>query len=362
MINTHKLKGGEKMSTVIELDDLVPKHTELPQHWNDWYFATTFEHDGKDYFLVQAITEGTFMGGPTVGLGLAADLFSPVQEGDAYVVGTPEKQIAIQKLQPPNAFNHTADDNAITVEMDDLKAICRPDEQTIFSGNETINGQLTFTPRGPVLRWGNKKDGQCAVVEKTSVSGVESLSEVRGTVAINGEEIDVKGRGVFEHVWIKALEFMNIRVMDWVYLNADEMYMFLCHCESISEDGTPYHFEDGSIYVLPKDDHVVAKKIDFVPENWVYLKPCRRFIPSRQKVTATTDKGTLETRISLSLYPQISQPVRMEPLTMHNITGWNMMFFDTPIEMEGKFIYANGDAVELTNGTGVNEQLRILPL
>lgn len=350
------------MSSFIELDDLVPKHLDEPQHWNDWYFAVNFEHEGTNHWLVFATTEGTFLGGPTMGLGFATDPFSPVREGDAYVVGEAVNQIAISKLQPDNAFTYTEEKDAVTIEMDDLTSICKPGEQTIISKNETINGQLTFNPRGPVLRWGNKKDGQCAVTKGTNVSGIESLSDVSGTVTIKGKDITINGRGVFEHVWIRALEFMNIRVMDWVYANADELYMFLCHSESISDDGTPYHFENGTLYLLETDDYLVTEKIEFVPETWVYLKPFRRFIASSQNVTATTDKGVLEMRITFSPYPQISQTTRMEPLTLHNITGWNMMFFDAPIVLEGKFSYNNGKTIELTNGRGVNELLRMLPL
>lgn len=350
------------MSAVIELDDLRPKHTDQPVHWNDWYFTVTFSDEGKDYFLVMAITEGTFMGGSGYSIGFCQDPFSPVQEGDAQVVGGPENHIGLGKLLPQDAFKYTEENDTIKVEMEKLRAVCGSDNQEIFSENETFSGHLTFSPRGPVLRWGNKKDGQCPVTEGTSVSGIESLSDVRGTITVNGREIDITGRGVFEHVWIKTLEFMKIRTMDWTYLNFDQLYAFLCHCESISDDGTPYHFEDGMIYLPGGKDLLVTKKIEFVPESWVYLKPYRRFIPSRQKVTVQTDKGVLNMQITLSIYPQIAQALRLEPLTMHNTTGWSVLFLDAPINMEGKFTLNNGKSVELTNGKGVNEQLRILPL
>ncbi|MBU7012324.1 MAG: hypothetical protein HXS46_16710 [Theionarchaea archaeon] len=350
------------MKSFIELDDLEPKYMDLPQHWNDWYFTASFEYGGKDHFLVMAITEGTFMGGSGIGIGLSSDPFSPTQEGDAQVVGEAVNHISVQKLHPAEKFKCRKEGDTITVEMDDLTALCRKDEQKIISRNESIKGELTCTPRGPVLRWGDRKDGQCPVTEGTSVGGIESLSDVHGTMTIKGEKVEITGRGVFEHVWIKALEFMKIRTMDWVYINSDQMYMFSCHCESISDDGTPYHFEDGTIYLIEQDDYLVTKKIDFMPETWAYLKPFRRFIPSNQKVAVQTEKGTLEMKIALSLYPHIAQAVRMEPLTMHSITGWNVMFFDAPIRVGGKFSYVDGKTVELSNGTGVNEQLRILPL
>ncbi|MGC1121736.1 MAG: hypothetical protein WBA22_11650 [Candidatus Methanofastidiosia archaeon] len=350
------------MSAYIELDDLRPKHMDLPTHWNDWYFTVTFSDEGKDCFLVMAITEGTFMGGSGCSIGFCQDPFSPVQEGDAQVVGEPVNHIGIGKLLPQNAFNYTEEKGTIKVEMEKLRAVCGISKQEIISENETLSAHLTFSPRGLVLRWGNKKDGQCPVTEGTSVSGIESLSDVQGTITVNGKEMDITGRGVCEHVWIKALEFMKIRTMDWTYLNFDQLYAFFCHCESISDDGTPYHFEDGVIYLLDGEDCFVTRKIEFVPEAWVYMKPYRRFIPSQQKVTVQTDKGVLDMRIKLSLFPQIAQAMRLEPLTMHNTTGWSVLFLDAPINMKGKFTYTDGNPVELTNGKGVNEQLRILPL
>ncbi|MBU7015044.1 MAG: hypothetical protein HXS52_13260 [Theionarchaea archaeon] len=350
------------MSTHIELDDLRPKHMDQPMHWNDWYFAVTFPCEGKDNFLVMAITEGTFMGGSGYSIGFCQDSFSPVQEGDAQAVGEPENHISIGKLLPQSAFNFTEEKGTVTAKMEKLAAVCSVDEQKIISEDETFRTHLTFSPRGPVLRWGNKKDGQCPVTEGTSVSGIESLSDVHGTITVNGKDIDVTGRGVFEHVWIRSLEFLKIRTMDWTYLNFDQLYAFLCHCESISDDGTPYHFEDGVICLPDGEECFVTKEIRFMPETWVYLTPYRRFIPSRQKVTVQTDKGTLDMQIGLSIYPKIAQAMRMEPLTMHNTTGWSVLFLDAPINMEGTFTYTNGDSVELTNGKGVNEQLRILPL
>lgn len=350
------------MKSHIQLDDLRPKGLDQPLHWNDWYFTVNFNHQGKDHFLVLSISEGTFMGGYSTQIGLSRDLFSPVREGDALVVESPVNHIHLANLHDEKALHFSEEKDTITVEMGEHRAVCTPGEQQIILSNETVNGSLTYTPRGPVLRWGDAPDGQCAVTEGTAVSGIESLSEVHGKMRIDGKEVNIKGRGVFEHVWIKALEFMKIRVMDWVYGNSDQMYMFICHCESISDNGTPYHFEEGTLYLVEEDDYMVAKKVTVMPETWVYLKEIRRFIPSVQNVTVMTDKGVLEMKIKASLYPQIAQGMRLEPLTMHNITGWGILFMDAPITMEGIFTYSNGKTVNLTEGKGVNEQMRLLPL
>ncbi len=350
------------MKSSIQLDDLKQKGRDQSLHWNDWYFTVNFNHKGKDHFLVMSIAEGTFMGGNGTQIGLSRDPLSLVQEDDAEAATEPKNHIHIHKLQPEDALKITEEKDTITVEMDDHKAVCKTNEQQIITKNETVNGTLTYKPRGPVLRWGDQVEGKCPVTEGTSVNGIESLSDVYGTLRIDGETVEIKGRGVFEHVWIDALAFMKIRVMDWIYANFDQMYMFTCHCESISDDGKPYRFEDGTLYLVKEDDYQIVKKFEIMPTAWVYLKASRRFVPYVQNVTVKTDKGVLEMTVTMSLYPQMAQAMRLEPLTMHNITGWSTLFFDAPIVMEGKFTYEDGKKVELTHGRGVNEQLRILPL
>lgn len=350
------------MKTSIQLDDLKPKGIGQPLHWNDWYFTASFNHKGKDYFIVLAVAEGTFMGGYGTSVGLSSEPFSPVQEEDCMVAKPPRHHFHMHHLYSEDAFTVTEGKETVTVKMGYHTAVCGVREQKLIVKSDDVQGELTTTPRGPVLRWGDKVNGKCPVTEGTSVNGIESLSDVRGTLTIKGEPIEVKGRGVFEHVWIDDLAFMKIRVMDWIYANFDQMYMFTCHCESISDDGTPYHFEDGTLYLIEEDDYMVTRKIDIMPQAWVYLAEARRFVPSQQQVRVETDKGVLEMTADISLYPQVAQAMRLEPLTMHSVTGWSVLFFDVPIRMAGTFTYKNGKTVALTRGEGVNEQLRILPL
>ncbi|MHA1362408.1 MAG: hypothetical protein ACTSP1_07715 [Candidatus Freyarchaeota archaeon] len=357
------VKEEEYRPAKLELEDLKPKYMDRQQRYNNWYFAANFTHDGRDYLVKFSIREGTLMGQNKIFLSLSTDPLILKQEGDVQVVQEPVNDIDIVKPLEDKDFKYTEDNDKIRIEMDELTAMCRVDEWKIVSRNKRLGADLTFTPRGPSTFWGGEKNAVCEITENTRVSGIETLSNFEGNVIIDGKEIEVQGRGLFERVWIGSLNFLEIRLVDWIVANFDQMYTFLCHVESDASDGRPFHFETGTVHLVMEDDYMVAKKLEVIPEKWVYLRSAYRFIPYTQRVKVETDKGSLEMMATLSMYPQpIDEPRRIENLTINNITGWSALFYDAPVKLEGKFTYKNGKTVKLTNGVGINEVLRILPL
>lgn len=357
------VKEVEPKPVSLELDDLAPKYSDRQQRYNNWYFAANFIHEGKVYLVKFSIREGTLMGQNKIFLSVSRDPLSLKKEDDIQVIQEPVNDIDIIKPLEEKDFKYTKEKDRIKIAMSDLTAICKADEWRIISSNENIGADLVFTPRGPSTFWGGEKNAVCEITEATRVSGIETLSNFEGKITINGEEIEVEGRGLFERVWISQLNFLEIRIVDWVVANFDQMYTFLCHVESNTSDGGPYHFETGTVHMVLEDDYLIAKKLEVTPEKWLYLKSAYRFIPYKQKVRVETDKGDLEMTTTLSMYPQpIDEPRRIENLTINNITGWSALFYDAPVTLEGKFTYKNGKTVELTNGLGINECLRIVPL
>lgn len=347
----------------LEFDGLKARNLDQLERWNDWYFVVNFMNKGKEYFLTLTINEGTLLGGNGIRLSLSSDPFSIKTEENVKVGVKAVNEITINKRQGKNALKYTENKNLIVIEMDDLTAHCKTNELKIISKNEIIKGELIFTPRGPVFWWGNKKNVQNKITERSDLRGFELLSNVHGKINVKGTEIEINDRGLFEHLWMNSLEFLKIRLEDWIYANFNQLFTFLCHVESNSDDGSPYHYETGTIYVIEENDYLFTKKIEFMPTNWVYLKAAHRFIPLNQKIRVKTDKGTLKMKTTLSLYPQfIGRPRRIEDLTIHNITGWNLMFYDAPITIEGKFFYKNGKTIKLTNGRGLNNVVRNFPL
>ncbi|NHI93348.1 MAG: hypothetical protein EAX96_12755 [Candidatus Lokiarchaeota archaeon] len=347
----------------LELDDFKPKFQDQEQRYNDYYCTMHFIHNGKENFAKFAFVDGTLMGDEKAQYQHTDSPLILKNEDDIQII-EPESSILIDKLQAPNSLNWDEKDNIVTLKMDQLTFSCSEKEIKITSNNETLGGDITFTPRGRVFRWGYKKGELVKLTNGTEINGIEQLCDFRGKLRIKGEEIEVEGRGIFEHVWFNKLSFLKIRMVDWLYMNFDQMTSFICHVESISEDGTPYHFETGTIHLLQQNDFLITKKIEFEPKNWVFLKELWAFIPKIQKVRVKTDKGTLKLKIELSLYPKLSKTLnrRIEFLTLHNLTGWRVLFYDVILKISGKFTYKDGKVIKLTNGTGVNEQIRVSPL
>lgn len=361
---TSKTAVKEKVSRAegLELDDIRMKNLDQQLRFNDWYFTLHFPHEGKECLVKFAITEGTLLGQGTL-LNYATGPLSLEKEKDVQVLKKPSNFIGFRN-QPssPDAFKYGEEDEGIVVQMDDLTAICNLDEQTITSKNEKLGFELKFKPRGPPLFWGGARNASSQITEGTLVDGLEALSDARGKIIIDGEEIDVEGRGLFEHVWFNKLNFFELRQVDWIYANFDQMYTFFCPVESALSDGRPHHHVTGTVYMIKEDDYLSAREIEVIPENWVFVEECYRFIPTQYKVKVETDKGVLNMNAAVAIYPQFSRIVRLENLCIHGIYAWNINFYDAPITLTGEFVYKDEKTVKLTNGRGMNETIRVVPL
>ncbi|MFX1538369.1 MAG: hypothetical protein ACFFDI_29615 [Promethearchaeota archaeon] len=349
------------VTSKITLEEVKPKFQDQDERYNNWYFAATFSYEGIVYNIKLSISEGSLLGQQNfISLSWDPMEISP-EEDDANVLKKPPNDIRI--ITGEEHIEYTKKRGQFIVEMGDLKAICKTNERRIISKNSKISLDLTFTPRGPVFYWGKEKGALCIVTEETHVAGIESLSNVKGTIKVNGKQIEVEGTGIFERVWFGKLNFFQIRVMNWCYANFDELYTYVCLCESEDNESKPFHFETGKVYLTLDDEYLFANKIEVAPESWVYLEEARRFIPWEQSLEVRTDKGKLKLRIIPSHYPQLIQPpTRLEAFIVDNIPGWNSLFYDLPVRFEGKFIYKDGRTLELSNGHGINEHIRIVPL
>ncbi|HOT92691.1 MAG TPA: hypothetical protein PLJ78_16705 [Anaerolineae bacterium] len=344
-------------SNRFEIDELTPKFLDQPEHFNDWYFTVHFEHGGRPLLAKFSITEGNLLGQATH-FTFSQDPLRLETEPDAVVLHRALNDIILAEENLP--LEHSCTDDTVQVKMGSLTAFCQPQQQRIVFDKEGIKADLTFTPRGPILHWKHKAGAVCQVTDVTRVSGSESLSDVRGEITINGQTMPVVGRGLFEHVWFSALNFFEIRHMNWIYAHFDEFYMYICHCESITSESRPFHFETGEMYMVINDEFMPADSLEVTPEQWVFLQEARRFIPLENSVVVRAAQGTLRLKVRLAHYPLILRPpTRLEGLTVDNVPGWQSLFFDGPVTLEGKFTYKDGRVVPLKGGVGINEVIRM---
>ncbi len=353
-----------KPSDRFEVYELTPKFLDQPERFNDWYFTAHFEHEGQPYLVKLSITEGSLLGQATH-FTFSQDPLqleeAPDYKGTCLVLHpSPNDLIDIEENLP---LLHTAEGDTIKVAMGSLQATLRPDQQHIIYEKDGIHADLTFTPRGPILHWEHKAGAVCQVTDVTRVSGSESLCDVRGEFTLHGRTFPVVGRGLFEHVWFSALNFFEIRHMNWIYAHFDEFYMYICHCESITSESRPFHFETGEMYFVLNDEFMIAESLEVTPEQWVFLEEARRFIPLENSVIVRAAQGVLRLKVRLAHYPSILRPpARLEGLTVDNVPGWQSLFFDGPVALEGKFTYKDGRVIPLEHGVGVNEVIRMSAL
>jgi hypothetical protein len=352
-----------KTTEEITLEEYKPKFLDSDSRYNNWYFAADFTVDDKDYNVKLSITEGSLLGQFNY-ISLSKDpLAVTIDESDgAHILKKPPTDINL--ILDEDSIDFSEEDDHFKVIMGDLEAYLKPKERRIVSKNDQVKLDLTFKPRGPVFYWGKEKGALCDVTEETKVAGIESLSIVEGTIETPKEKLKVtNGRGLFERVWFGQLNFFQIRIMDWLYANFDELYTYLCHTESVTNDSQPYHFETAKIYLKETKEYLFANKVEVIPESWVFLEEAKRFIPFEQSVEIRTEKGRLKMMVIPRHYPQlIQEPARLEAFMVDNIPGWNSLFYDFPVKMEGEFVFNDGEKIELRNGKGINELIRLVPL
>jgi len=345
----------------ITIEELKPRFLGEASRYNNWYFTSDFIHDNVEYCLKLSITEGSLLGQQNF-YSLSWDPVNLVDEDDVMVLKKPKNDINI--FQDEDDFAFETKPNELVVSMGDMTAHCFEDHRRIVSNHKDLSLDLTLKPRGPIFYWGKEKGALCEVTEDTRVGGIESISTVEGTITAHGKTIPVKaGRGLFERVWFGKLNFFQIRIMNWVYANFDQAYSYLCHCESQTNSGSSKHFETAKVYLIDANEYIFADSVEVSPESWVYFEEAKRFIPWEQSVEIRTNKGKLKYTITPYRYPQlIQQPARMEAFVVDNIPGWSSLFYDLPVKLNGKFIFTDGETLELTNGRGINELIRLVPL
>ncbi|NHJ46592.1 MAG: hypothetical protein FK733_02275 [Asgard group archaeon] len=345
----------------ITIEEMEPKFVDAADRYNNWYNTADFNYKGKEYCLKLSITEGSLLGQQNF-FSLSWDPVTIVEENGVAILKKPKNDINF--VIDEDEIIYKTEENKFTVEMGDMKVICFEDHRRVITKHKKLSLDLTLKPRGPIFYWGKKKGALCEVTEETRVAGIESLSTVEGTIKANGKKLKVENaKGLFERVWFGQLNFFQIRIMNWIYANFDQLYTYICHTESQTNDGKPHHFETGKIYLIDTDDYLFANRFEVTPESWVYFEEAKRFIPWEQSVEIRTDKGKLKYSVHPYRYPQLIQPpTRMEDFVVDNIPGWSSLFYDLPVKLKGKFIFKDGEKIELTNGRGINELIRLVPL
>ncbi|NVM01599.1 MAG: hypothetical protein HWN67_04655 [Candidatus Helarchaeota archaeon] len=346
----------------IDLDDLKPRYLEQEKKWNDWFGYIPFSYENKQYLLTFMIAHGSYMGGTLTRLGLSSDPFKIKREKGVKVIPRPEfHKIYYDRLKLDD-LKVIEDQDYIKIELGNLITEGKPNHVKFTSNDKNINGEITFTPRGPILYYGDAKNAECKITETSNIGGIILIANVRGRLNFFGNEVEINERGFFLREWIKSLRYSRIRFMDWIVLHFDEMISFHCHIESDTDKYCPYHWECGSLYMFEGDEILISRKLEIKPTKWVFLKSALCYIPSKQEIIVETDKGTLRMKTTNLLQPQFGANEIFEDMKFRNILGWRILHYDLYVSIDGEFEYKNGKIMKLTNGAGVVEHMRVSPL
>lgn len=356
--------------------------------WVDWYTDVIFVHEGKKYSMVVCImTTGSY---PVCYLTLTAgDLklkdkvneslskievaartpfthYNEIQPGDIEMEHffAEEGQIARYDLKDVQ-FNDL-DDGSFRVALGPdercVEFIFKPDGVKIIKAYSkgVVNVELTCKPKAPPLYWGNKKDFDLPwSKDGMTIRGTEELCAVEGNVTYKGSEMPVKGSiSTVEHVWIKKMDWMDWRYMDWTWFHSDKVCGLISHGEMKDE----YHWEWGTIYLTEEKKQLHCTSNEFRNEELAWSPEHMRFIPIKHSAVCKTDEGVLELKMNAVKKP-IKRTGRFDPeYVASRIQGWAFTFWTVVVEVEGTFTYNDGRVIEIKNGLGMNEPQAVSPI
>ncbi len=362
-------------------DDVTP----AKDLWVDWYNKTIFQHEGKYYtLLVSILLTGkypvayvTLVGGKfemvdKVNEALASlesssrtpfTHYKEIQPGDIELEHFFGEGGTIQRYNFEDIIFEDQEDGSLRVALgpaeNGVNFIYKPDGTKVISArSKPIDVDIVMEPKAPAFWWGNKEHYDAPWAMEMTIRGTEELCETQGKLNYEGKEMVIdNGISVVEHVWIKKMDWMDWRYMDWVWIHDDNMKALISRYEMSGD----YHWEWGTLYLPKEDKHIHCTSCKFHNEELAWSPEHMRFIPVRQTAVCETDEGTLELSLEAIAKP-IKRTGNWDPEYLASgIQGWVFTFFTAVQAVKGTFTFNDGRVVEI-DGIGNNEPQAVSPI
>jgi hypothetical protein len=381
-LDNHKT-GGEVYDG-ITADDLQRKKIGGPGAFCNWFFNVTFEHKGLPHVLFASIKAPGFSGKNEISVigvrgpfktrqekaldiedaegGIVKDEADKTKaaEENISVLEDPEWHFRQVFFKSDDAFKQTVENKSVNIQLGDTTVSCGQDSYTLRLMEEDTRLDLDCKARGPAIWWGGEPNKTFHLTRNSLQNGFEIPCDLEGTAVLRGESIRVKGRGVFEHVWIEKLDMMELRAVDYVIMHFDEAYVFLFKGVSITqEDLRLHHNHTGAVYLNEEKKLLPITGIRVNYGGWAYAPKAYRFIPTTYHITADTTEGSIQMDLEPAACPAWYVHRRMDRLRMDQMEGWNFAYWDALLKGGGAFTYNNGKVLKLTHGLGINEPQRV---
>ena len=214
---------------------------------------------------------------------------------------------------------------------------------------DTCDGEyhadLWHRPEGLPLWYG--RETPSPLTQHSITYGYNWAAPVDGTIWLQGKEIKVKGFGIRErYVAVDSSAAELGAWEDWGFIAFNEVHSSMYDMRAGMKDYSLYDLTTGKHYTsngnLKGGDRDVTE-LEFIHEDWVFVREVDGFIPSTYRVLIKTEDGT---------YEMVAKAA--------NVSPWGVTFKvpDNPVatitykDVEGRFVANDGSVRELTGGCG----------
>ena len=258
--------------------------------------------------------------------------------GSIYKVADfPPALVTVQRARPRGALTIERSNRQVTVELEDFRLICKPDNTWHYALEDTekkIKAEFVHTGVGFPTWYG--RDKPSALTQHSIAYGYNWSGTVEGRLTIQGRSVGIKGKGIRErYIAVDTCAAEIGGWEDWMWFHFDEMF------------GSMYEMKlgnkDMSLNLVDENQFLPTGNFEIQHYDWAYLHPLGAFIPTRYRVTVETEAGVLE------------MAANVVGATVWGVTG---TVPDTPVatlnwdKLEGTFTYKSGRSRTLTNGLG----------
>ena len=312
----------------------------------DLFFQSVLHgEDGKNYFLTYAIAKasrGEYLmesGRMTIGQQPVIYFTTPsskiIRKGE-----TPE--INKRVVLPAGARKVEVTSSALTWRFENFEVICTPPDYRMLHRGEDVSVDLTFKSIGPPFWFAPPDEKGLQVTPSSTQWGLESFSDVEGTITLAGKTISVKGVGIHEHVITEHISWLEFGWMDWIWFVFEDMY------------GLIFDMHGGAckkrmVYFRKEKEYLPLIDFDIDHPQWAFSPALHRQWPIAINAHAVTEKGTLFIEGNVLRSQTWTESVN------RYVPAMTMPAADMEVPWKGTFTFNGGRVLTLNNGRGADE-------
>ncbi len=316
--------------------------SRMEREFRDYHFQACLSgDDGQNYYLTYSLARMENRDFAKLVISIEPIWFMTTPA--ARIIQKGEKpEIELGENKPYGAMETKFSSSEFSVKVESFEVIAAPPMFKLRCEENGTGVDLALKSLGLPF-WFNegKEEGGRITPSSGAQWGWELFGTMEGTITIKGKKISVKGYGVHEHLVMRHVAWGEIGWQDWMWFVFDDLYGLIFN---IHGGG----YQDGGIYLMKDKEYVVTRDYDIDHPEWAYSPFLQHHVPSKLKVRARNEKGTLHLEGDI---------VRILPWRRINKYrhAVSVPCADTEFQWQGRFVYKDGQTLTLNNGKGGNE-------